>query len=731
MVEGEPNDHYFGDWAGCAGDVNHDGYSDIFICDAACGSRTGRVFVFHGSPSGLPATPNWTGIAPPERRRDWFGSVAAGVGDVDGDRYDDLLIVSNPNRDLQQPLADEIYLFRGSTNGLETHPSWTFVSPYPTSGGVQGIGRAGDVNDDGFADFFIVVKPEPAGPVWRCTVVVFHGSPNGPRAKPDWTQEFTGGSADMRVRAACAGDVNGDHIDDFIVGDMFWGDTMGQGRALVYHGSTNGLSQTPSWTATDPPSRKRLAGGAGDQRYGWSVASAGDINHDGYGDVIVGAPFAEEDDLDEGMAFLYLGSAHGLQAEPQRVFQGNEASALLGWETGSLGDVNGDGVGDLFLNAPDFKRQNRSEGAVAVFLGSTNGMAAKPHWSKLGDRGLKFGLVVASAGDVNGDGFGDLLAAETDHRLGGVEPGRVSVFYGSAKGLTGSSNWRLEKPQLVTLGQLHDRTPTVWKLAVPGLFLVALGFFVAWRQARVRLRRTELEAARAQERERLARDVHDHLGANLSQIALWSDLTKNATDAPAQVQQNLDRISTSARTALDNMSELLWTIDPAHDALADFTGHVIESAQRFLEPTELRFELDFPHPLPAIAIAPEVRTHLTMILRESLRNTVQHAHATTVTLQLRVEDHSLRFAIGDDGGGFVPNGSNSAPASGPANGRGHGLRNMRARARGLDGSLIIESSPGRGTRIVVTVPLGPPRDPDRKQPVRPPKTPGLGEKSQQ
>jgi signal transduction histidine kinase len=716
--EGPAGDPGFAEWCAPAGDVNQDGYADILICWNGNGTptRPGGLLVFHGGPDGLSPRPNWQGNPPSGWEQQWFCSVAEGVGDVDADGFDDVLAASNANRDVPGEPRDGVFLFHGSAGGLESLPRWNRRVPYVAGGAVVALGRAGDLNADGYADFFVALRPETGSRLWRVAVCVFFGGPHGPGAAPGWTEKFAAPSPENRVRVAGAGDVNGDGCDDLVVGDMYWGEPLGTGRVLVHHGSKQGLSHAPDWVATYEPGRSRVVGGPHLQRFGWSVAGAGDVDGDGCGDLLVGAPYAERDDLDEGLVFLYHGSRQGLEAVPRRVFEGNRTTALLGWGLAGVGDLNRDGFADVVLGAPQLELKAQDQGGIAVFLGAKRGLQPAAHWSFVGTGGLFVGKNLYGAGDVNGDGYADLLAGEKSPVAASTQPARAVVWPGGAGGLAGSAHWRLEKPLGARLAQFHERTPMAWKWAGFGAVLLAGGgFFIAWRRALARLRRQEREAAQVRERERLARDVHDELGASLSQIALWSQvaLDRDTSDPPRR--EPLERIALSARDALDRMGDWLRSVDPAHAPLEAFAGQVTTCAQRYLEPVALRLVVDIPGELPAVALNAEVRTHLVVMLKEALRNVVEHARATTVTLRLRAEDGELTLTLTDDGCGFTPNGATRPAPNGSPRGRGHGLRNLHARAQALGGRLEVRSRPGGGTTLDVRVPLGSDLQPSREE----------------
>jgi hypothetical protein len=187
----------------------------------------------------------------------------------------------------------------------------------------------------------------------------------------------------------------------------------------------------PAWTGEiDVP----------DARLGYSVASAGDVNADGYDDVIAGAWYYSGPEPQEGRVYLWLGSAAGLENAPAWSFEADQAGALLGIACAGAGDVNGDGYDDVIVGSRYHHLTDVAEGRVWVFLGSASGLSAVPVWSEVGQQpDANFGWRVAGAGDVNGDGFGDVVVGAWEHDNGQYDEGRVAVYEGSPTGLPPSS----------------------------------------------------------------------------------------------------------------------------------------------------------------------------------------------------------------------------------------------------------------------------------------------------
>jgi hypothetical protein len=288
---------YFGNSVSTAGDVNGDGYADVIVGDSFYDNgqyNEGAAFVYHGSASGLSHTPNWT--AESNQDMAFFGSSVSTAGDVNGDGYSDV-IVGAPGR-------NAVFVYHGSATGLSADHNWTAESD---QGGMsinfsRSVSTAGDVNGDGYADV-IVGAPgyDPDMKDWgrRGAAFVYHGSATGLSSTPNWTAKSDRVYYEFGHSVSTAGDVNGDGFADVIVGAPLISppqDPYYKSAALVYHGSSSGLSPTPNWKAVFYEDQSN---------FGSSVSTAGDIDGDGCAEFIVGNPWYDNGQTDEGGAVVY------------------------------------------------------------------------------------------------------------------------------------------------------------------------------------------------------------------------------------------------------------------------------------------------------------------------------------------------------------------------------------------------------------------------------------------
>ncbi len=180
------------------------------------------------------------------------------------------------------------------------------------------------------------------------------------------------------------------------------------------------MSAVAAWTIE---SNKQYA------QFGYSVSTAGDVNGDGYADVIVGAPYYANGESGEGRAHLYYGSAAGLSTTAGWTAEGNQAGANFGWSVGTAGDVNGDGYADVIVGAPSYDNGQADEGAALIYYGSPAGLSMTSDWLVESDQaGAKFGYAVGSAGDVNGDGYADVVVGAPFLDNGQADEGRAYLY---------------------------------------------------------------------------------------------------------------------------------------------------------------------------------------------------------------------------------------------------------------------------------------------------------------
>jgi len=427
----------FGGSVATAGDVNGDGYGDVIVGAhfyTNGQSFEGRVFVYHGSAAGLALSPAWS--AEGDQTQADFGYSVATAGDVNGDGYSDVIVGARAF-DAGQSDEGRAFVYHGSASGLNAAPAWTAEGDQASAWFGYSVAPAGDVNGDGFSDVIVGAPAFDAGQTNEGRAFVYLGSAAGLAATPAWTTEADVAGAQLGASVATAGDVNGDGYSDVIVGaNLFSNGQSNEGRALVHHGSPGGPSAAPSWSFESDQSSAFL---------GQSVATAGDVNGDGFSDVIVGAPYYDAGETDEGRAFVFHGSASGLAAAPAWTAEGDQAGAHFAHAVAPLGDANGDGYGDVIVGALDHDGGETNEGRVSVWRGGPAGLEVLPAWTAESDQiGARLGVSVATAGDVDGDGLADALAGAGLFDAGQANEGRAFVWHGATGLPAGAALWSFE-----------------------------------------------------------------------------------------------------------------------------------------------------------------------------------------------------------------------------------------------------------------------------------------------
>jgi hypothetical protein len=367
------------------------------------------------------------------------------AGDVNGDGYSDVIAGANLYDNGQ---GDEgaafVYLGAGAA---PLTISWSAESNQ--AGGFFGaVAAAGDVNGDGFSDVLIGASGYDNGEAEEGKAFAYYGSAAGLSTIPNWSFESNRPVANLGFELDTAGDVNGDGYSDVIIAarnypPLATAGIPGTGKAYVFHGSATGLALAPAWTA-EP--------GQAEATFGYSCGTAGDVNGDGFGDVVIGAGLYDNGEDQEGRAYLYEGSPAGLQDHPSWIVEGNQAGAALGEAVGTAGDVTGDGYSDLIIGATYYDNGQPNEGTVFIYEGSAAGPERTPSWtidSNVAE--AYFGRSVGTAGDVNGDGFSDILAGSPFFSNGEVWEGKVFMYLGSASGVSTTPSWSIESNQVDAL----------------------------------------------------------------------------------------------------------------------------------------------------------------------------------------------------------------------------------------------------------------------------------------
>ncbi|MEA5620018.1 Calx-beta domain-containing protein, partial [Cronbergia sp. UHCC 0137] len=467
------------DWSGFsvsnAGDINGDGIDDVIIGAYKAdlnGTDSGQSYVVFGSSSSFPSNLNLStlngsngftinGIA----GGDNSGVSVSSAGDINGDGIDDLIIgafSADPNGDN----SGQSYVVFGRNNGFSSSINLSQlngsngfiingIDEFDNSG--FSVSNAGDINGDGIDD--LIIGARYGGYSGRSYVVFGKNtgfSSNLNLSTLNGSNGFTINgivAGDQSGRSVSnAGDINGDRIDDLIIGAAF-ADPNGtdSGQSYVVFGKSNGFSSSFNLSTLNGSNGFIINGIAAGDESGRSVSSAGDINGDGIDDLIIGAPFADPNSTSSGQSYVVFGKNTGFSSSLNlSTLDGSNGFTLngvaqnnhSGRSVSSAGDINGDGIDDLIIGALDASPNGISSGQSYVVFGSRSTFNSNIELSSLdGVNGFKIngingsdysGVSVSSAGDINGDGIDDLIIGAFGADLNNSDSGQSYVVFGHA-----------------------------------------------------------------------------------------------------------------------------------------------------------------------------------------------------------------------------------------------------------------------------------------------------------
>lgn len=397
-----------------AGDINKDGFEDVIVGapeNAEQGENAGKIYVYLGSSSGIVSTPIFTDVGSNED--DWFGAHVGSAGDVNKDGYDDLLVGASR---LTNSGIGYVRLYLGNSSGIDASKTITLTGLLANETFAKNsISPAGDVNKDGYDDVMVVAH-YPEGRVY-----IYHGGASGLNSTPATIIDTNDTDGFFIIRVQAAGDVDGDGFADIVAVN---GDYADNGRVYLFPGSASGIHTTPRFI------------GASDARpaftnYGSGMVSLGDVDGDSRSDILISAPTEKGSDLYSGRVYLYSDHRVFVNPIPSMTLSGNEEDDYFGQNL-EMADVNGDGFADLLVGIPE---ANGRRGEVHLYHGSATGVSSVPDFTAVGEcSSNEFGAILRSAGDINKDGREDILVTAPGEY--GCSSQSVYIYYGSDAGFT-------------------------------------------------------------------------------------------------------------------------------------------------------------------------------------------------------------------------------------------------------------------------------------------------------
>lgn len=245
-------------------------------------------------------------------------------------------------------------------------------------------------------------------------------------------------------------------------------------------------------------------------------------------------------------------------------------------------------------------------------------------------------------------------------------------------------------------------TPWFSAASVMSVIVIAAGAgaFVSRRRLKIRIQALKIRNAREAERSRIARDLHDDLGASLTEISILSALaSEEAGEGP--LRPSLAQLSTKAKQVVSNLDEIVWAVNPREDTLRSLVDYITAFAREFLDSADIKLRVEIPLDIPDLRLAAVRRHSVFLATREALNNAVKHSEATTVHLDISHSNGVLVIRVRDNGVGFEPD----------YEAGGNGLGNLRSRMRDAGGDCQVDTRRREGTTVTLTLPLIPARIP--------------------
>lgn len=219
--------------------------------------------------------------------------------------------------------------------------------------------------------------------------------------------------------------------------------------------------------------------------------------------------------------------------------------------------------------------------------------------------------------------------------------------------------------------------------------------YMSFSELRGRLKSLVKQHALEEERARIAKDMHDDIGASLTQISLLTELLQRHPDFPDKEKAKAIQIADKARETTQKVDEIVWAVNPKNDTLDRLASYIVHLGEEFFEYSEIRCRLDIPSDVPGRPLSSDVRHNVVMVIKEALNNVQKYSEAKEVWIHMKVASQSFDIEIEDTGKGF--DASKASPT-------GNGLHNMAKRIQEVGGRFVMDSRPSEGTKVQIHIP---------------------------
>lgn len=284
-----------------------------------------------------------------------------------------------------------------------------------------------------------------------------------------------------------------------------------------------------------------------------------------------------------------------------------------------------------------------------------------------------------------------IISSVKEIRYNNLPPGNYEFL---VKGANWSGAWSDKNCTIIYITIKSPFWKTSWFYAMAGLLITALIVTVTWyiSQTKLKEKLRELEKQKEvdRERQRISREMHDDIGAGLTQITLMSESAKGRIRA-----KELDDIADTSRTLVSNMSEIIWSLNQENKSLDRLWAYLREQLNHLLEYSGIEYCINFPEDGSQVILSNEQRRNILLVSKEIVNNALKHSNASLITIKGTIEKNSLCFTISDNGTGF-----NTATTF-----AGNGLKNIQNRIKEIGGSIEIVTLPGMGTIFTYALPL--------------------------